>query len=206
MMTTTVDLKTQDGGTAGSVTLDAELFGIEPNLAVLHQVVTAQLAARRSGSANTKTRAEVRGGGAKPYRQKGTGRARQGSIRAPQFTGGGIVHGPKPRSYRKKINKKMNRLALCSALSDRAQSERVVVVDQWQFATPKTKDAVSVLENLELDGKVMMVVAPTDDTAIRSFRNLPSVQLVQAAELNAYDVLCSDWLGFTSETLPGATA
>ena len=103
MMTTTVDLKTQDGGTAGSVTLDAELFGIEPNLAVLHQVVTAQLAARRSGSANTKTRAEVRGGGAKPYRQKGTGRARQGSIRAPQFTGGGIVHGPKPRSYRKKI-------------------------------------------------------------------------------------------------------
>tara|TARA_Y100001970_G_scaffold252939_1_gene327156 strand:- start:1709 stop:2329 length:621 start_codon:yes stop_codon:yes gene_type:complete len=206
MMTTTVDLKTQDGGTAGSVTLDAELFGIEPNLAVLHQVVTAQLAARRSGSANTKTRAEVRGGGAKPYRQKGTGRARQGSIRAPQFTGGGIVHGPKPRSYRKKINKKMNRLALCSALSDRAQSERVVVVDQWQFATPKTKDAVSVLENLELDGKVMMVVAPTDDTAIRSFRNLPSVQLVQAAELNAYDVLCSDWLVFTSETLPGATA
>ncbi len=205
-MTTTVDLKTQDGGTAGSVTLDAELFGIEPNLAVLHQVVTAQLAARRSGSANTKTRAEVRGGGAKPYRQKGTGRARQGSIRAPQFTGGGIVHGPKPRSYRKKINKKMNRLALCSALSDRAQSERVVVVDQWQFATPKTKDAVSVLENLELDGKVMMVVAPTDDAAIRSFRNLPSVQLVQAAELNAYDVLCSDWLVFTSETLPGATA
>ena len=206
MMTATVDLKTQDGGTAGTVTLDAELFGIEPNLAVLLQVVTAQLAARRSGSANTKTRAEVRGGGAKPYRQKGTGRARQGSIRAPQFTGGGIVHGPKPRSYRKKINKKMNRLALCSALSDRAQSERVVVVDQWQFATPKTKDAVSVLENLELDGKVMMVVAPTDDTAIRSFRNLPSVQLVQAAELNAYDVLCSDWLVFTSETLPGATA
>tara|TARA_Y100001970_G_scaffold94584_1_gene119143 strand:+ start:2267 stop:2887 length:621 start_codon:yes stop_codon:yes gene_type:complete len=206
MMATTIDLKTQDGGTAGSVTLDAELFGIEPNLAVLHQVVTAQLAARRSGSANTKTRAEVRGGGAKPYRQKGTGRARQGSIRAPQFTGGGIVHGPKPRSYRKKINKKMNRLALCSALSDRAQSERVVVVDQWQFSTPKTKDAVSVLENLDLDGKVMMVVAPTDDTAIRSFRNLPSVQLVQASELNAYDVLCSDWLVFTSQTLPGATS
>lgn len=205
-MTTTVDLKTQDGGTAGSVTLDAEFFGIEPNLAVLHQVVTAQLAARRSGSANTKTRAEVRGGGAKPYRQKGTGRARQGSIRAPQFTGGGIVHGPKPRSYRKKINKKMNRLALCSALSDRAQSERVVVVDQWQFAAPKTKDAVSVLENLELGGKIIMVVAPTDDTAIRSFRNLPSVQLVQASELNAYDILCSDWLVFTSETLPGASS
>ena len=205
-MATTLDLRTQDGGTAGTVTLDDAVFGIEPNMAVLHQVVTAQLAAKRSGSANTKTRAEVKGGGAKPYRQKGTGRARQGSIRAPQFTGGGIVHGPKPRSFRKKVNKKMNRLALCSALSDRAQSERVVVVDQWQFETPKTKDALTALENLDLEGKVMMVVAASDDATIRSFRNLPSVQLVQAAELNAYDVLCSDWLVFTSETLPGATA
>ena len=205
-MATTLDLRTQDGGTAGTVTLDDAVFGIEPNMAVLHQVVTAQLAAKRSGSANTKTRAEVKGGGAKPYRQKGTGRARQGSIRAPQFTGGGIVHGPKPRSFRKKVNKKMNRLALCSALSDRAQSERVVVVDQWQFETPKTKDALTALENLDLEGKVMMVVAPSDDATIRSFRNLPSVQLVQAAELNAYDVLCSDWLVFTAETLPGANS
>ncbi|MBE07503.1 MAG: 50S ribosomal protein L4 [Acidimicrobiaceae bacterium] len=205
-MATTLDLRTQDGGTAGTVTLDDAVFGIEPNMAVLHQVVTAQLAAKRSGSANTKTRAEVKGGGAKPYRQKGTGRARQGSIRAPQFTGGGIVHGPKPRSFRKKVNKKMNRLALCSALSDRAQSERVVVVDQWQFETPKTKDALTALENLDLEGKVMMVVAASDDTTIRSFRNLPSVQLVQAAELNAYDVLCSDWLVFTAETLPGANS
>lgn len=205
-MATTLDLRTQDGGTAGTVTLDDAVFGIEPNMAVLHQVVTAQLAAKRSGSANTKTRAEVKGGGAKPYRQKGTGRARQGSIRAPQFTGGGIVHGPKPRSYRKKVNKKMNRLALCSALSDRAQSDRVVVVDQWQFENPKTKDALNVLENLDLQGKVMMVVAATDDTTIRSFRNLPSVQLVQAAQLNAYDVLCSDWLVFTAETLPGANS
>ena len=205
-MATTLDLRTQDGGTAGTVTLDDAVFGIEPNMAVLHQVVTAQLAAKRSGSANTKTRAEVKGGGAKPYRQKGTGRARQGSIRAPQFTGGGIVHGPKPRSFRKKVNKKMNRLALCSALSDRAQSERVVVVDQWQFETPKTKDALTALENLDLEGKVMMVVAASDDTTIRSFRNLPSVQLVQAAELNAYDVLCSDWLVFNAETLPGANS
>lgn len=205
-MATTLDLRTQDGGTAGTVTLDDAVFGIEPNMAVLHQVVTAQLAAKRSGSANTKTRAEVKGGGAKPYRQKGTGRARQGSIRAPQFTGGGIVHGPKPRSFRKKVNKKMNRLALCSALSARAQSERVVVVDQWQFETPKTKDALTALENLDLEGKVMMVVAASDDTTIRSFRNLPSVQLVQAAELNAYDVLCSDWLVFTAETLPGANS
>lgn len=203
-MATTLDLRTQDGGTSGTVTLDETIFGIEPNMAVLHQVVTAQLAAKRSGSANTKTRAEVRGGGAKPYAQKGTGRARQGSIRAPQFTGGGIVHGPKPRSFRKKVNKKMNRLALCSALSDRAQSDRVVVVDQWQFETPKTKDALAALKNLELNGKIMMVVAEADEKAIRSFRNLPTVQLVRAAELNAYDVLCSDWLVFTSETLPGA--
>lgn len=201
---TTLDLRTQDGGTAGTITLDDEIFGIEPNLAVLHQVVTAQLAARRSGSANTKTRAEVRGGGAKPYRQKGTGRARQGSIRAPQFTGGGVVHGPKPRSFRKKVNKKMNRLALCSALSDRAQSERVVVVDEWRFEVPKTKEALLALENLSLDGKVMMVVSGNDNTAIRSFRNLPSVQIVEAEELNAYDILCSDWLVFTTETLPGA--
>ena len=201
---TTLDLRTQDGGTAGTITLDDEMFGIEPNLAVLHQVVTAQLAARRSGSANTKTRAEVRGGGAKPYRQKGTGRARQGSIRAPQFTGGGVVHGPKPRSFRKKVNKKMNRLALCSALSDRAQSERVVVVDEWRFEVPKTKEALLALENLSLDGKVMMVVSGDDNTAIRSFRNLPSVQIVEAEELNAYDILCSDWLVFTTDTLPGA--
>ena len=201
---TTLDLRTQDGGTAGTITLDDEMFGIEPNLAVLHQVVTAQLAARRSGSANTKTRAEVRGGGAKPYRQKGTGRARQGSIRAPQFTGGGVVHGPKPRSFRKKVNKKMNRLALCSALSDRVQSERVVVVDEWRFEVPKTKEALLALENLSLDGKVMMVVSGDDNTAIRSFRNLPSVQIVEAEELNAYDILCSDWRVFTTETLPGA--
>ncbi|MEC7873229.1 MAG: 50S ribosomal protein L4 [Actinomycetota bacterium] len=203
-MTTTLDLRTQDGSTAGTVNLDDTIFGIEPNLAVLHQVVMAQLAARRSGSANTKTRAEVRGGGAKPFRQKGTGRARQGSIRAPQFTGGGIVHGPKPRSYRQKVNKKMTQLALRSALSDRAQSERVVVVDAWHFESPRTKDAISALENLGLEGKIMMVVAANDDSTMKSFRNLPSVQLVEAAELNAYDILCADWLVFTSETLPGA--
>ena len=203
-MTSTLDLRTQDGSTAGTVNLDDTIFGIEPNLAVLHQVVMAQLAARRSGSANTKTRAEVRGGGAKPFRQKGTGRARQGSIRAPQFTGGGIVHGPKPRSYRQKVNKKMTQLALRSALSNRAQSERVVVVDAWHFESPRTKDAISALENLGLEGKIMMVVAANDDSTMKSFRNLPSVQLVEAAELNAYDILCADWLVFTSETLPGA--
>ena len=150
---TTLDLRTQDGGVAGSVELNDSIFGLEPNIHVLHQVVTAQLAARRSGSASTKTRAEVRGGGAKPYAQKGTGRARAGSTRSPQFRGGGVVHGPRPRSYAQKVNKKMIQLALNSALSDRAQSERLVVVDAWKFATPKTKDAVQVIEALDLMGK-----------------------------------------------------
>lgn len=203
---TTLDLRTQDGGVAGSVELNDAIFGLEPNIHVLHQVVTAQLAARRSGSAKTKTRAEVRGGGAKPYAQKGTGRARAGSTRSPQFRGGGVVHGPRPRSYAQKVNKKMIQLALNSALSDRAQSERLVVVDEWKFATPKTKDAVQVIEALDLMGKVLIVVDEQDQTAARSFRNLSNVQLVQSAELNAYNVLCCDWLVFSQATLPGSEA
>lgn len=203
---TTLDLRTQDGGVAGSVELNDAIFGLEPNIHVLHQVVTAQLAARRSGSAKTKTRAEVRGGGAKPYAQKGTGRARAGSTRSPQFRGGGVVHGPRPRSYAQKVNKKMIQLALNSALSDRAQSERLVVVDAWKFATPKTKDAVQVIEALDLMGKVLIVVDEQDQTAARSFRNLSNVQLVQCAELNAYDILCCDWLVFSQATLPGSEA
>ncbi|MCH1615445.1 MAG: 50S ribosomal protein L4 [Acidimicrobiales bacterium] len=203
---TTLDLRTQDGGVAGSVELNDAIFGLEPNIHVLHQVVTAQLAARRSGSAKTKTRAEVRGGGAKPYAQKGTGRARAGSTRSPQFRGGGVVHGPRPRSYAQKVNKKMIQLALNSALSDRAQSERLVVVDEWKFATPKTKDAVQVIEALDLMGKVLIVVDEQDQTAARSFRNLSNVQLVQCAELNAYDILCCDWLVFSQATLPGSEA
>jgi large subunit ribosomal protein L4 len=203
---TTLDLRTQDGGVAGSVELNDSIFGLEPNIHVLHQVVTAQLAARRSGSASTKTRAEVRGGGAKPYAQKGTGRARAGSTRSPQFRGGGVVHGPRPRSYAQKVNKKMIQLALNSALSDRAQSERLVVVDAWKFATPKTKDALQVIEALELVGKLLIVVDEQDQIAARSFRNLPNVQLVQRNELNAYDILCCDWLVFTQATLPGSEA
>ena len=203
---TTLDLRTQDGGVAGSVELNDSIFGLEPNIHVLHQVVTAQLAARRSGSASTKTRAEVRGGGAKPYAQKGTGRARAGSTRSPQFRGGGVVHGPRPRSYAQKVNKKMIQLALNSALSDRAQSERLVVVDAWKFATPKTKDALQAIEALKLVGKLLIVVDEQDQIAARSFRNLPNVQLVQRNELNAYDILCCDWLVFTQATLPGSEA
>ncbi|HEC09142.1 MAG TPA: 50S ribosomal protein L4 [Acidimicrobiales bacterium] len=201
-MSTTIDIRTQDGGKAGTVTLEESLFGIEPNTSVLHQVVNAQLAARRRGTHSTKTRAEVRGGGAKPWAQKGTGRARQGSIRSPQFTGGGIVHGPRPRSYRQKVNKKVGRLALVSALSDRARSGRVVVVDSWNFSEPRTRDAAAALDKLGLDGKVLLVI-DREDMAGFSFRNLARVQLVEPAELNPYDILCNDWLVFTTATLPG---
>ncbi|WP_419921384.1 50S ribosomal protein L4 [Candidatus Poriferisodalis sp.] len=203
-MALTLDVRTPDGGTAGTVELDEAIFGIEPNMAALHQAVTAQLAARRSGSHSTLTRAEVRGGGAKPWRQKGTGRARAGSIRAPQFTGGGVAHGPKPRSYRQKVNRKTVRLALHSALSDRARSERIMVVDEWRFDQPRTKDAVAAMENLSLEGQVLLVLAggTADQRADRSFRNLRSVRSVKTSELNAYDILRSDWLVFTRGTLP----
>ncbi|NOX30631.1 MAG: 50S ribosomal protein L4 [Actinobacteria bacterium] len=202
-MSVTLKVTTQTGADAGTVDVDDELFGVEPNIAVLHQVVTAQLASRRRGTHSTKTRSEVRGGGAKPFRQKGTGRARQGTSRAPQMRGGGVVHGPRPRSYAQKVNKKVIRKALAGALSDRVQSERLVVVDAWSFDAPKTKDAAAVIAALELSGRVVIVINDEDDTAARSFRNLPGVQLLQGSELNAYDILCSDWLVFTTATLPG---
>src|SRR3982750_3259901 len=131
--------------TKASVTLDPPLFGIEPNVAVMHQVVNAQLAARRAGTQSTKTRAEVSGGGAKPWKQKGTGRARAGSSRSPMWTGGGVALGPKPRSYKQRTPKKMVRLALVSALSDRAADQKVIVVDRWAFDAPRTKDAIGAL-------------------------------------------------------------
>ena len=190
------------GAELGQVTLEPSIFGIEPNEAVLHQVVTAQLAAARAGTQATRTRAEVRGGGAKPYRQKGTGRARQGSTRAPHYAGGGIALGPKPRSYRQRTPKKMIRLALASALSDRAADGRVVLVDRWPWSEPKTKDAVAALDALDLGGRVLVVLSPEDSVAQRCFANLGEVDSVQARELNAYDVLRSDWVVFTDATLP----
>ena len=199
-----VDVVDQSGATTGSAELDDELFGIEPHQAVLHPVVTAQLAARRAGTQSTKTRAEVRGGGAKPWKQKGTGRARHGSIRSPQWTGGGVALGPKPRSYRQRTPKKMIRLALRSALSDRAADDKVVVVDGWDFATPSTKAARTSLEALGTEGRVLVVLAEGDDNAWKSFRNLPRVHTVLARELNAYDILVADWLVFTTDTLPTA--
>lgn len=202
-VTRTIERRRPDGSVLGQVTLAPETFGIEPNSAVLHQVVTGQLAAARSGTQSTRTRSEVAGGGAKPYKQKGTGRARQGSTRAPQWTGGGVALGPKPRSYRQRTPKKMIRLALCSALSDRAAEERVALVDAWGFEGPRTKDAVEALAALGISGKVLVVLEPADLDAAYSFRNLPDVHIIAASELNAYDVLRHDWVVFTDATLPG---
>jgi large subunit ribosomal protein L4 len=168
-------------------------------------VVTAQLAAARAGTQSTKTRAEVRGGGKKPWRQKGTGRSRQGSSRSPHWAGGGVALGPKPRSYRQKTPKKMVQLALRSALSDRATEGRVAVVEAWDFAEPKTRRAREALGELGWEGKVLVVVGADEEAAIKSFRNLPDVQLLLANELNAYDVLCNDWVVFTRATLPSVT-
>src|SRR5215218_1611063 len=162
---TSVTVKSAAGADAGSVELADDVFGIQPNVPVLHQVVTAQLAKRRAGTQSTKTRAEVRGGGKKPYKQKGTGNARQGSTRAPHWVGGGVALGPKPRSYEQKTPKKMIRLALRSALSDRAAAGRIVVVDEWGWGTPRTKDAISALAALGVTGKALVVVERGDVNA-----------------------------------------
>ena len=198
----TLTLKDVSGSDAGTVELDDAMFGVQPNVPVMHQVVTAQLAARRAGTHSTKTRTTVRGGGAKPYRQKGTGHARQGSIRSPQFTGGAVAHGPTPRSYRQRTPKKMIKLALRSALSDRAADGKVVVIDDWGIDSPKTKAAKQALGALGLEGTVLVVLGRDDEAAALSFRNLPRVQVIDVVELNAYDVLCNDWIVFTKDTVP----
>ena len=177
-----VERKSIDGKALGKVALEPTMFGIEPNMAVLHQVIKAQLAAKRAGTQSTKTRKEVRGGGKKPFNQKGTGGARQGTIRAPHYPGGGIALGPKPRKYDQKTPKKMIRLALYSALSDRAQLERVALIDNFEkWALPKTKDAVSALSALGLEGKVLVVLSREDAVAFHSFKNLPHVKKIGRA-------------------------
>ena len=201
-----ITLHDGSGAQAGTVELDDATFGIEPNVAVMHQVVTAQLAAKRAGTQSTKTRAEVAGGGAKPWKQKGTGRARAGSSRSPIWRGGGVALGPKPRKYDQKTPKKMKRLALRSALSDRAAEDKVVVVSSWDFDTPSTKGAASALAALGVEGRALVVLTAEDVTAWKSFRNLPSVHVITAGELNTYDVLVSDYVVFTEATLPGAPA
>jgi large subunit ribosomal protein L4 len=201
-----ITLKNAAGKDTGTLDLDDNVFGIQPNVPVMHQVVTAQLAARRAGTQSTKTRSEVRGGGAKPFRQKGTGNARQGSIRAPHYSGGGVALGPKPRSYVQRTPKKMISLAMRSALSDRANEGRVVVIESWGLDTPSTKAALKALAGLGVDGRVLVVVGRDDATSALSFRNVPEVQLIAPGELNAYDVLCNDWIVFTQDVVPGETA
>ncbi len=200
-----VQVRTQSGGNAGAVTLADAVFGVQPNVPVMHQVVNAQLAGARAGTQSTLTRAEVRGGGKKPWRQKGTGRARHGSTRSPIWTGGGVALGPKPRSYAQKTPKKMIALALRGALSDRANEGKVVVVDGWNFEKPSTKAAVAALNAIGVSGNVLVVISRDDENAYKSFRNLQEIQVILAGELNTYDVLCNDWIVFTQATLPGVT-
>lgn len=197
-----VTILTQAGKSAGSADLADAVFGVEPNMSVMHQVVTAQLAAKRAGTHSTLTRREVRGGGAKPWRQKGTGRSRAGTTRAPGWVGGGIAHGPKPRDYSQRTPKKMIKLALASALSDRAADGNVLVVDKWEFESPKTKQAIAALDAIGAEGKVLMVFGDDDANAWKSFRNLDGVHCLHAGELNTYDVLNADVVVFTEATLP----
>jgi large subunit ribosomal protein L4 len=188
------DVLTTSGGTDGTVELDDSIFGIEPNVAVMHQVVVAQLAAARSGTSKVKSRGEVRGGGKKPWRQKGTGRARQGSIRAVQWVGGGVAHGPSgEQNHVKRVNKKLKRLALRSALSDRTAAGDLRVLDGFAFDVPKTSEATAALAALGLTGrKVLLVLAGFDVAVVKSFRNIPEVHLLTVDQLNTYDVLASD--------------
>lgn len=196
-----VPLFKSDGSTSGDIKLDPEVFGIEPNLDVLYQVVNAQRAAGRAGTAATKTRAQVRGGGRKPWRQKGLGRARHGSIRSPIWVGGGVAHGPQPRSYAQRTPKKMKQLALRSALSARASESAVKVVEDIDWTTPKTKQAVVLLEAMEANGKTLLVLGQLDGVPAKSFRNLAEVRLVEPGQLTPYDVLWSDQVVFTSHTV-----
>ena len=197
-----VDIVKSDGAKAGSVDLDDSIFGIEPNIPVMHQVVNGQLAAKRSGTHNTKTRAEVRGGGAKPWKQKGTGRARAGSSRMPHWRGGGVAMGPKPRDYSQKTPKKMKRLALLSALSDRAASDNILIVDSWDFEAPSTKAAQNALKAIGATGKILLVINADDTNTQKSFRNLEDVHVLPIGQLNVFDILVSDFVIFTKDNLP----
>jgi large subunit ribosomal protein L4 len=182
------------------VKLAPEIFDAKVNVPLIHQVVVAQLAAARQGTHSTKTRGDVSGGGRKPYRQKGTGRARQGSTRAPQFAGGGIVHGPQPRSYEQKTPKKMKAAALRGALSDRARHGRVHVIDSLiDGDTPKTKTALAALRGVTEARSVLVVLDAADELGWKSLRNEPSVHLLLAGQLNTYDVLCNEDVVFTQK-------
>jgi large subunit ribosomal protein L4 len=198
----TVDVKTPDGGTDGTVELPAEVFDVQVSIPLIHQVVVGQLAAGRQGTHSTKTRGEVRGGGTKPFRQKGTGRARQGSIRAPHYVGGGTVHGPTPRDYSQRTPKKMKAAALRGVLSDRARENRIHVVSGFGLGdAPKTKDALATLAAVTESRKVLVVLHRDDEVGWKSLRNVAHVHLLTPDQLNTYDVLVADEVVFTSDAL-----
>jgi len=197
-----VDVINAEGTKAGSVELPDDIFDVQANIPLMHQVVVAQLAAARQGTAKTKTRGEVAGGGKKPYKQKGTGRARQGSIRAPQFTGGGVVHGPVPRDYSQRTPKKMKAAALRGALSDRARDGAVHVIEAFIAGEkPSTKAAITALRKVTDSTKVLVVLSSYDELNWISLRNEPTVHLIEAGQLNTYDVLVADAVVFTKEAL-----
>ena len=196
-----VALYNTSGAQVGEVELADAVFGIEPNKHVLHSAVVMQLASERLGTHKTKGRSEVSGGGRKPWRQKGTGRARQGSIRAPQWKGGGTVFGPTPRSYAYKLPKKVRRLAIKSALSSKVLDNEIIVLDQLTMERPKTKEFATILNNLKVDRKALVVAAEYDDNIALSARNIPGVKFVAAEGINVYDVLAHDKLIMTKEAV-----
>jgi large subunit ribosomal protein L4 len=197
----TIEIKDRSGKKVGSADVSDAVFGIEPHTHAMHQVVRSQLAGRRSGSHNTKTRSEVRGGGRKPWRQKGTGRARAGTIRAPQWKGGGVVFGPSPRSYGFKVPNKVVKLAMRSALSAKTADGELHCVDDMGMEKPSTKQAAEVLDNLGIDGRVTVVVANDDESAVLSFRNLPQARVITASEANTYDLVDNTAVLFTQPAL-----
>ena len=197
----TIDIKTAEGKKASTAELADSVFGIEPNVPVMHQVVRMQRASWRAGTSNTLTRGKVRGGGRKPWRQKGTGRARQGTIRAPHWRGGGVVFGPHPRSYAFKVNKKEIKLAIRSALSAKLADGQLIVVDKFDFEKPCTKDAVAVLKALEVEGRCTIVVNDENVNAFLSFRNIPTVDIVPSGYENVYELLDNKYLIFEEEAL-----
>ena len=197
----TIDIKTAEGKKASTAELADSVFGIEPNVPVMHQVVRMQRASWRAGTHQTKTRGMVSGGGKKPFRQKGTGRARQGTIRAPHWRGGGVVFGPHPRSYAFKVNKKEIKLAIRSALSAKLADEQLIVVDKFDFEKPRTKDAVAVLAALGVEGRCTIVVNDDNVNAFLSFRNIPTVDIVPSGSENVYELLDNKFLIFEETAL-----
>ncbi|HAE62942.1 MAG TPA: 50S ribosomal protein L4 [Eubacteriaceae bacterium] len=196
-----IDVINVKGEKVEEITLKEDIFGIEPNEAVVHQVVVAQLANKRQGTQSAKTRSEVRGGGRKPWRQKGTGRARAGSIRSPLWKGGGVIFAPKPRDYSKKINKKMNRLAIKSVLSAKVAENELLVLDALNIAAPKTKEMAAVLENIKAGKKALILTGSIDENVYKSARNLPGVKTATVDTINVYDLLNYDFLVATKDSV-----